>query len=96
MTGSHEVRGSIPLGSTRIRDDLGPLIKVALSRFCSPPDLASLAGRRRAAKRPYQTSEAEHYRYNPDNQAEGCAAANAAYATGGYHQPADDDDPGPS
>ncbi len=32
-TGSHEVRGSMPLGSTNIRSKLGPPLGVALHRF---------------------------------------------------------------
>ena len=31
MTGSHEVRGSIPLGSTNIYNDLGPPIRCPFS-----------------------------------------------------------------
>ena len=35
MTGSHEVRGSIPLGSTNSINSLGPPLRVALLILCA-------------------------------------------------------------
>ena len=84
MTGSHEVRGSIPLGSTNIYNNeratnvSGPSCFVQLLG-------AGLMRSRLAFKRPYQTGETERYRYDPDKEAEGSAAAGAAYSTGGDH-----------
>ena len=35
MTGSHEVRGSIPLGSTNNRNNLGPLLTWPFAILCA-------------------------------------------------------------
>ena len=83
MTGSHEVRGSIPLGSTNIPHNERATLKWPFV-FCS----TSAAGLMRsclAFKRPNQAGKTEHYRYYRDNEAEGWAAPRAAYSTGSNH-----------
>ena len=75
MTGSHEVRGSIPLGSTNT------CIASCFVKLLAPALMRS----RLAFKRPYQTGETEDYRYDRDKEVEGRAAVNAAYSTGGDH-----------
>ena len=84
MTGSHEVRGSIPLGSTNTRITKGPLVHQWPFVFC-PSFGAGLMRSRLAFKRPYQSGETEDYRYDRDKEVEGRAAFNAAYSTGGDH-----------
>ena len=83
MTGSHEVRGSIPLGSTNTFNKLGhPLRMPFVFVQLLPP---ALMRSRLAFERPNQPGKTEHYRYYRDHEVERGAAADAAYSPGGDH-----------